>query len=402
MIEPLIGYAPLHADPLVGALIDFASDATASAARRVAEHLVAVDTAPAAAVARHVLEADGPITRAARRGADARQLRILARELAILGAIAHTDLVGALGAHGLADYVPAAAEGTGTTHFAPGPATALIDRMARTANWGDLAPEIAEFARMEGVGPLAVHRSLRVVDGTLTGIAHPDVVREDDLVGGEEVRQRLAGILEAFVAGGPAVDVLLYGPPGTGKSTTVHALASAFVDQGLRLVQIDRRDVHALGSVMEQLRGVGPRCIIVLDDLVFDDNERSDRDLRAMLEGDASQRPTNVAVWATSNRMRLIHETRSEREDDLEEHLGRGERSALASRFGVRIGFGMVTVEEFVALARELASRHGVPLAPDFDARARRFAVDRGLTPRAARQYADLSVDGILAGENRG
>ncbi len=394
MNTPLIGYAPLRDDPLVGPLLGLADDPSVANARRVAGALITLDTSVPFAVARRVLAATGPLPNAARAGLGERPRRVLSRELGLLGGLAHQDLRATLDTHGLGDYVPDNGELPVFATALPPAAADLAARMAADGEWGALADAVAEFHRREGVGALAVHRVLRVVDGQPRGIAYPDVVHEEDLVGGAEIRSRLADVLRAFVAGAPPVDVLLYGPPGTGKSTTVHALASAFADDGLRLVQIDRAEMSTLGAVMDGLRGDGPRCVIVLDDLVFDDRERTDRELRAMLEGDASARPGNVAVWATSNRMRLIHETRSEREDDLEEHLGRGERSALASRFGLRIGFGALTVDQFLDVARSLVTRRLGALPKSFDAGARRFAVDRGLTPRAARQYADLFQDG--------
>ncbi len=391
-MHTLIGYAPLHDDPLVGSLLAFGDDPSGAAARHVATALVTLEAPVPFAVALRVLGASGPLPAAARAGLSERGRRILARELTILATVAHGSLRPALDAHGLGDYVP-----DGPPAVSPALPVAAVDlamHMAESREWAPFADEIAAFHLREGIGALATHRVLRVVDGELRGIKHPDVVMESDLVGGERVRRRLADVLRAFVVGGPAVDVLLYDPPGTGKSTTVHALAAAFADEGLRLVQVDRRETSHLSAVMESLRGEGPRTVIVLDDLVFDEHERADRELRAMLEGDASRRPGNVAVWATSNRMRLIHETRTEREEDLEEHLGRGERSALASRFGLRIGFGFVTVDEFLSIARALVRRRLGTVPPGFDAGARRFAVDRGLTPRAARQYADLSPDG--------
>lgn len=391
-MDALIGYAPLYDDPLVGPLLAYVDDPSEVAARRLGGALVTLGTSVPFAVALRVLGASGPLPEAARGGLLGRRGRVLSRELGILGRVAHEPLRAALDAHGLGDYVPD--DPPAPSAALPAATVGIAMRMAESRDWAGFAGEITGFHRHEGIGPLATHRALRVVDGELYGIEHPDMVLESDLVGGTDVRERLAETLRAFVTGGPAVDVLLYGPPGTGKSTTVHALAAAFADDGLRLVQIERREMSHLSAVMEALRGEGPRTVIVLDDLVFDENERSDRALRAMLEGDASRRPANLAVWATSNRMRLIHETRTEREDDVEEHLGRGERSALASRFGLRIGFGFLTVEGFLDVARALVRRRLGTVPADVDAGARRFAVDRGLTPRAARQFADLYVGG--------
>jgi hypothetical protein len=129
--------------------------------------------------------------------------------------------------------------------------------------------------------------------------------------------------------------------------------------------------------------------VVLLDDLVFDDGERTDRTLRAALDGDAALRPENVVVWATSNRLKLMRETRSEREDDIESALGRGEKAALATRFGVRVAFTELTQDRFIEMAHGWVTRLGGSITDELTPSAVRFARGgHGLTPRTARQFA--------------
>ena len=198
---------------------------------------------------------------------------------------------------------------------------------------------------------------LRRGRGRLEGVDAPDPTAPADLVGGEERRAPLAEDLAAFAAGGTANDALLYGPPGTGKSATARALAAELAPRGLRLVQVGREDVPRLQEVMAALAGPGPRCLLLLDDLVFDEEGRTDRVLRSALEGDVAARPANVLVWATSNRMRMVRETRTEREDELEVDLARGEKSALATRFGRRVRFDAPTQDDYLRIVERLVAR---------------------------------------------
>jgi hypothetical protein len=261
--------------------------------------------------------------------------------------------------------------------------------LAASADWGASARTLADFYRTEGVGELATHRVLRFSHGGLIGIAHPDPITPGDLIGSDHSRAPLALALAAFVAGGPANDALLYGPPGTGKSVSVRALAAGNADHGLRLIQVDRSDAATITALFACLEGIGPKCLVLLDDLVFDDAERTDRTLRAALDGDAAMRPTNVVVWATSNRLKLLRETRSEREDDIESALGRGEKAALATRFGLRVAFTELTQDRYIEIARGLVARFGGALSDDLTASAVRFARGgHGQTPRTARQFA--------------
>ncbi len=391
-----IAYADLDDDPLIAAL-DAAAAAPhdAAAARRLGALLFAEPAALPQAIADRVLRSTGPFARLASRGlpaGDPRRARA-ATELAELGRHARVDAVRHLESHGVADVTGPADDGGATM---PASAATLRARLSAADDWGALVDELATFASTEGVGPLAVHRVLRWEHDGLIGIPHPDPVAERDLVGGEDLRLQLARSLAAFVAGTPAVDALLYGPPGTGKSTAVRALANAHAADGLRLIQLDRRDLGSLRQLFDAVEG-GPRCLVLIDDLVFDEHDRTDRELRGALEGDVAARPANVVVWATSNRMRLLHETRQERESDLEGELGRGERSALATRFGLRVAFPSVRIEEFVAIARALVERRMGAAPAGLEAAARRFAVDRGQTPRAARQFADLVAAGVIA-----
>jgi predicted AAA+ superfamily ATPase len=385
-----IAYADLDAAPLVAALGRAAvHPGDDHAARDLAEAVYGLAVPVAEAVASLVLASTGPFARLARTGiapGDPR-LRRAAAELDELGRLAHADLRGRLAAHGLEDAVPVPAAAAAPDR--PPAYAALLRRLAAGPGWGALAPDLARFHAAEGTGALAAHRVLRYADGALRGVPHPDPMTPADLFGGDARRAPLARSLAAFADGGPANDALLYGPPGTGKSATVRALAAGVAHTGLRLVQVERTDAAVVGALFAALEGEGPRCLVLLDDLVFDDAERTDRALRAALEGDAAGRPANVLVWATSNRLKLMRESRSERDDDMEDALGRGEKAALATRFGLRVGFMPLGREEYLRIALGYLERLGGETGGGAADAAMRFARGgHGLTPRTARQFA--------------
>ncbi|MEO9176763.1 MAG: DUF815 domain-containing protein, partial [Gaiellales bacterium] len=255
--------------------------------------------------------------------------------------------------------------------------------------WGDLVMRLAAFHRGQGVGELAAHRVLRLGEHGLAGVQRPDPISLADLEGGEAQQAPLLADLEAFVTGQSANDALLYGPPGTGKSATVRALASVFADRGLRLVQVGRDEIARLGEAFSLLAGDGPATLVYLDDLAFDDGGRTDRVLRAALEGGVVERPRNVLVWVTSNRLRLTRETHAERADDIEGRLAVGEKTALATRFGRRVAFRSPSQDAYLAICRRLVCARFGMLPEDTDEAALRFAAaGHGLTQRTARQFA--------------
>ena len=396
--EARIAYDDLDAHPLMRAITDVAAHpGDEHAARRLAGALFSVETTVPIAVAEIVLGSQGVFAHLARRGIAAgdRRLARAAHELA------RTGRARARGPR--RDARPlrprrrgAARDGDPGGGRPPG-FVALRDRLVAGRDWDACVDDIAAFHFNEGVGALATHRVLRYSHGALVGVAHPDPITPADLIGSDRERAPLATALAAFVRGGPANDALLYGPPGTGKSASVRALAAGCADRGLRLVQVDRSDAAVITALFAQLEGAGPRCLVLLDDLVFDDAERTDRTLRAALEGDAALRPGNVVVWATSNRLKLLRETRSEREDDLESALGRGEKAALATRFGLRVAFTQLTQDRYIEIATGLVARLGGPMGADLVSAALRFARGgHGLTPRTARQFAVAWCAGTL------
>lgn len=381
MILPFVAFADLHDDPLVAACIA-ASDGNETAAVDVARLMFGQPVGLTAALAERVLASVGPFARAARAGLPAGDGRVAlaARELAVL-----EDLAAVRVPHQLERLDLAA-----TLAEAPAPATADVPPAfaARCADltagsWSARVDALTHFYRTEGTGPLATFRVLRF-GPSLVGVPDPDPLSRADLRGDASRWAPLERALSAFAGGGPAVDALLFGPPGTGKSATVRALAHA--QPGLRLIQVERDHLHRVPDLFRDVAGEGPRCLVLLDDLVFDAGGRGDRALRAALEGDVGHRPDNVCVWATSNRMRLIQESHAEREDDVEQSLGRGERAALASRFALRVSFPERGLDEWMDLAGALWDATGRPRPAGWEGRLRRFAREQGTTPRTAHQ----------------
>jgi predicted AAA+ superfamily ATPase len=378
----------MDGDPLVPAAEALlASPGDVDAAGRLAAALFVLPEGVTAALADRVLGSTGPFARVARAGLPPgdRRLDRAARELETLGVLALVDWAARLARHGLADAVPADPSADGGL---PPAAAELRAALLDGPGWGAHAGALARFHHEEGCGPLAVRRVLRWAGGALAEVEDPDPVRLEDLVGGEAVRAPLHEDLDAFSAGGTANDALLYGPPGTGKSASARALAAEFAPRGLRLVQAAREEVARLTDLLRALGGTGPRTLVLLDDLVFDAEGRTDRALRTALEGDVAARPANVLVWATSNRLRLVRETRSEREDELEAELARGEKAALATRFGRRVRFDAPDQDGYLAIVERLVRDRDGAVPPGTAEAALRFArAGHGATPRTARQF---------------
>ena len=392
MTPPLVAYADLHVDPLVGALLELADapddEQLAAEAARAA---MADGRGVATAIALAVVGSEGPFAAAARGGLpdDDPRLLIAASELARLAELAHGDAARLLQRHGL----EGALAGTGLDDTAraalPPAAAALVERLAGQQGWDGQASALAAFHAAEGTGDLALHRVLRWLDGALVGVGTPDRISLDDLVTYEEQREPLLDDLRAFLDGAPANDALLYGPPGTGKSAAVRACADACADRGVRLVQVERDQLDGLEDALLELHD-GPPTVLFLDDLVVDDDDRLDRTLRATLDGGVTARPGNVIVWATSNRLNLTHGSWAERKDEVDPEEMTGEKVALAARFGRRIRFPKQGKDEYLAICARLVRDRTGAVPDDLEEQAMRFAVQgHGISARTAVQFAN-------------
>lgn len=229
--------------------------------------------------------------------------------------------------------------------------------------------------------------------GWLQGIGHPDLCDHEDLLGIDEALERLERNTRQFLAGLPANNVLLWGERGCGKSSAVKGLLRLHADAGLRLVEVNKEDLHQLPAICSQLRDHPWRFILFCDDLSFDESDSAYRELKALLEGGLEARPENVLVYATSNRRHLIPERIVDNSDAEEIHPEEriAEKLSLSDRFGITLAFYPMTEETYLAVARHLASRAGLDLPPaDLAGEALFWARGRAArSGRVARQFID-------------
>jgi predicted AAA+ superfamily ATPase len=238
-------------------------------------------------------------------------------------------------------------------------------------------------------------------------VPRPDPIRFRGLIGYEREREPLLKNTERLLAGLPSHHALLYGLPGTGKSSTVKAILNEYADRGLRLVELAKEDLRELPRLLETLRGRGPRFILFIDDLSFEEHEVEYKSLKALLEGSVEEPPENVRLYATSNRRNLIRERFSDREegeanDDVHARDTMQEKLSLAARFGLRITFPSPDQRRYLEIVFGLVRERGIEI-PDEELEERALLWDRwhaGRSGRTARQFVDeLEAELAAAGE---
>ena len=230
---------------------------------------------------------------------------------------------------------------------------------------------------------------------------YPDAQPLSQLSGYERERQQVIDNTRALLAGGPAANVLLYGDAGTGKSSTVKAVAAAYAQEGLRLIEVKKNQLYQIPALIDSLGSNPLKFILFIDDLSFSTNDDDFAALKAILEGSVSGRTANLAVYATSNRRHLIKETLSDREgDDIHLADTMQELMSLSARFGLTITYSRPGKDAYLSIVHDLAKLYDLDLDPAvLDVRAEAHAIRHGgRSPRVAKQF----IEGLKAQQTLG
>ncbi|GAB4466362.1 MAG: ATP-binding protein [Elainellaceae cyanobacterium] len=273
---------------------------------------------------------------------------------------------------------------------------AIFAQFQAAADWGALLPDLAQHYRRAGVGDYARYRAFRWQGGRLEGIAHPDPISLEALVGYERQKQQLLQNTEALLAGAPALNVLLYGSRGTGKSSLVKALLSQYGDRGLRLIEVSKTELARLPDILPLLRDVPQVFILFVDDLSFEEDDEAFKALKVVLEGSVVARSPNVVVYATSNRRHLIREFFGDRPrpsdaDEIHSWDTVQEKLSFGDRFGLTLTFEPADQDTYLQIVRHLANQAALDLEPtELEFRALQWATQQnGRSGRTARQFID-------------
>ncbi len=249
---------------------------------------------------------------------------------------------------------------------------ALSDKLATADDADDFFTIITRFYRDYGVGMFGLNKAFRIAeapDGSVIfkPVANMEHVVLDDLHGYELQKQKLIDNTEAFVEGRKANNVLLFGDSGTGKSTSIKAIVNEYYDRGLRMIEIYKYQFRNLSQLISQIKNRNYKFIIYMDDLSFEEDESEYKFLKAVIEGGLETKPSNILIYATSNRRHLIREMWTDRDDmeqnaDIHRSDTMEEKLSLANRFGVTIGYYKPDRKLYHDIVRALADRNGIEM----------------------------------------
>ncbi len=242
-----------------------------------------------------------------------------------------------------------------------------------------------------------------------TGHAGVDDIQLADLLEIDDQKARIETNTRQFLAGLPANNVLLWGARGTGKSSLVHALLNGYRSKGLRLVEVGRHRLASLPDIVHRLRDEPYRFVLFCDDLSFEAEDASYKELKSALDGSVFKASGNVLIYATSNRRHLLPEYASDNEQarvsqgELHESEAVEEKISLSDRFGLWLSFYPFRQDAYLTVAEHwvtrLAAQHGRDGAWNEDTRgaALRWALARGVrSGRTAQHFARHWVGSAL------
>jgi uncharacterized protein len=187
------------------------------------------------------------------------------------------------------------------------------------------------------------------------------------LVGIDRARDVLLANTLQFARGYAANNVLLWGARGMGKSSLVkaaHAEAARAVPGRVKLIELHREDLPSIGRLLGVLRRSELRFILFCDDLSFDKDDSHYKSLKAVLDGGIEGRPSNVVLYATSNRRHLMPRDmiENERQAGINPSEAVEEKVSLSDRFGLWLGFHPCSQDDYLAMIRGYCDAFGVAL----------------------------------------
>lgn len=263
-----------------------------------------------------------------------------------------------------------------------------VRAITESKNAKELLDALITHYRKLGCGTLAKYAAFKY-DGSIEGVTETDGITFDDLIGIEYQKKTLIDNTRAFLDGKSANNVLLFGDRGSGKSSSVKALLNMFADKGLRVVEVPKHHISDIPKLSKQLSQSPNKYIIFLDDLTFESHETEYRALKIAMEGQLQANPSNVLIYATSNRRHLIRETWADREGgEVHKNDQMQETLSLSERFGISLVFSLPNQKEYLNIVSEMLKKRGKEMNADTEKKAIMWAMNYGgRSARCAKQF---------------
>ncbi|AAK81196.1 hypothetical protein BJV85_000640 [Clostridium acetobutylicum] len=261
----------------------------------------------------------------------------------------------------------------------------------KAASPEDMLKKIIQYYFKIGSGEMSKNIAFRWDNG-LVGIPDYDYIDLSDIIGYDRQKNALIKNTEAFLNGHAANNVLLIGARGTGKSSSVKAMITEYYSKGLRLVEITKSQLLCFPDILKELKNRGKYFIVFIDDLSFEEGEIEYKQMKSFLDGGIEKIPSNVLVYATSNRRHLIKETWGDKLQNGEELHNSdtvNEKLSLSDRFGLKLTYVSPDQKEYFKIVEGLAKKLNLDISDEnLKKEAAAWALNQnGRSGRTAKQF---------------
>lgn len=240
--------------------------------------------------------------------------------------------------------------------------------------------------------------------GYIEDVAFPDLADHANLIGMDDILDRLCENTDQFVHGLPCNNMLLRGEPGSGKQAAIKGLLKKFSDKGLRLIEIHTEDLHQLPQITSCLRDLPHFFILLCNDLFRTMDTATYRELKSFLQGGIEARAQNVLVYATSPRtpMAPIYPINSNAAHASTEEKQLTAEHSVENGFGIILNLPPTQPSTYLEICHHLVQKRALATTAEaWEAAALAWAEERGrYTGLTACQFIDDLTGKILMKQN--
>ncbi len=267
----------------------------------------------------------------------------------------------------------------------------VLTELFKTSKSDEIYDYICSEYELNGCGRFRNNYAFSLDEcGVLVPVENFEPIDMESIYGYERQKNKIIENTNKFISGQFALNTLLVGDSGTGKSTAVKALIPMFKNKKLRLMEVDKKNLHFISKTIDILKHRGMYFIIFIDDLSFESNDSSYKYLKSAVEGSIYEQPSNILFYVTSNRKHLIKENMAERQNEVHLRDAINEQTSLADRFGLTILYSEPSQNEYFEIVTGLAQKYNINYESkeQFLAEAKKFAAQNGgRTGRTAVQF---------------
>ena len=213
------------------------------------------------------------------------------------------------------------------------------------------------------------------------------------LLGIDNQKEIIIKNTKKFAQGFKTNNALLWGVRGNGKSTLIKSTFNEISEKynNIKLVEINKSDINQIIKIFNKLKNINNyRFIIFIDDLSFENFDSEYKSIKSMLDGNISQQPNNVIIYATSNRRHLISQDMIDNEKSSAVHKNENieEKVSLSDRFGLWIGFHNLSQDDYINIFKSYSNFFKININETDIKKSLEWSIKRGnRTGRTAWQY---------------